>query len=497
MASFAASSTEAKLLEIITSFDSPPPSYLIHDVKNVPILFYVCYIGSTALFDALRQRSFCNIDVNALNSATHSLKGTSPLWAALSMGHTPVAQSLLDCGADVNVMYDPKVAPSPLILAAQNGLQSSVDFILSYLHTHAPTPDFVRSFLSLRLPSADGATALFKASQNGHASIVRSLLSSGASVNAVTLDDHASPLSIASFKGHLSVVSQLLAHPDIKVGKASEDTRLPPLHAAARGGHADCLSLLLARLESSSGDVDAVADGELTALHVACGSSHGDSAVVTLLLVAGADASKACIGSGLTPLMLACGKGHTAVVSLLLSKSQEREAEGKSSLREARSSKEDGLRTPLLFAVESKAHGVVKLLLQNGAHVHAGVTSLSSTAASSSSAAVVGPFTALHIAAVNNDPEMVSLLLAYGADVERRAEWKRPGTTGKVGAVSARAIANQCDFLECSNLLMEASRRTTPIDTSDKNVVVPDCFKEAAAAMDAMALAGKNEKPPK
>jgi hypothetical protein len=88
---------------------------------------------------------------------------------------------------------------------------------------------------------------------------------------------------------------------------------------------------------------------------------------------------------------------------------------------------------------------------------------------------VDGGLTALHMAAINDDPELVKLLLDAGAEVSEKALWKMPGTTGRAGMVTARAIANQRDLLECRKHLMGASVRKEGAEREE----VPEWAKKA------------------
>jgi cytohesin len=85
--------------------------------------------------------------------------------------------------------------------------------------------------------------------------------------------------------------------------------RNTPLHAAATGGHAAVVQVLL----DAGADPNAVQTGQWTALHAAAERGHAE--VVALLLAAGGDRG-ALSASGKRAADLAGEKGHHAVTAL-------------------------------------------------------------------------------------------------------------------------------------------------------------------------------------
>ena len=92
---------------------------------------------------------------------------------------------------------------------------------------------------------------------------------------------------------------------------ACDSTGYTPLHYAARGGHSDCVSLLLRQRAC----VDARTSGGATALHRA--AFTGQTAVCAMLLRANANAS-AQDSDGETPLHKAAAQQHEATALALL-----------------------------------------------------------------------------------------------------------------------------------------------------------------------------------
>jgi uncharacterized protein len=157
----------------------------------------------------------------------------------------------------------------------------------------------------------DGVTALWIASQQGHADVVKLLLSKGAEVNVRRNEDGITAVYIASLNGHADVVALLLENgADVDMKKTTNG--ITALWAASRNGHADVVKLLLEK----GADVN-VKDSiyGVTALYITSQNGHSD--VVKLLLEKGADVNMKEI-DGTTALWIAAQQGHADVVKLLL-----------------------------------------------------------------------------------------------------------------------------------------------------------------------------------
>lgn len=122
--------------------DSSPPSSKppreLPDIQKVPATYYMAHNGYTNLLKLLSTtKYFDKYPPHAMNTTRHTLPGTTPLWAALVKGHIDAAELILALpSTDIKTMYNPKLAPSPLTIAAQNGQAESVKFILGYLKQH-------------------------------------------------------------------------------------------------------------------------------------------------------------------------------------------------------------------------------------------------------------------------------------------------------------------------------------------------------------------------
>jgi ankyrin repeat protein len=148
-----------------------------------------------------------------------------------------------------------------------------------------------------------GFTALHKAVDHCHASVVQLLLKAGAAVDAADAQ-HRTPLHKAADSGHISVVELLLfARATVDDADARGSTAL---HMACGNGHVAVVELLL----DAQAAVNASDEDRWTPLHAAADAGH--SAVAQLLLDA----------QGRTPLQCAACEGRTETVPLLLAAPQ-------------------------------------------------------------------------------------------------------------------------------------------------------------------------------
>lgn len=209
----------------------------------------------------------------------------------------------------------------------------------------------------------NGQTALSWAAREGHATIVKWLLDSGAEIDS--MDNYGqSPLIWAVENEHSEVVNMLLAA-GADVERKDDGKGQTPLIFATRRGHEKIVKSLLswgANIESRDGSY-----GQTPLLWAA---ESGHCAVVKLLLGAGADIEAKDGINGQTPLSSAARKGHLEIVQLLLNRGANTESRDDSYAE-----------TPLLWATGNGHDDVVKLLLVTGADIEAkdryGRTSLS------------------------------------------------------------------------------------------------------------------------
>uniref|UniRef100_A0A8C0D427 Ankyrin repeat domain 17 n=1 Tax=Balaenoptera musculus TaxID=9771 RepID=A0A8C0D427_BALMU len=151
--------------------------------------------------------------------------------------------------------------------------------------------------------------SLAEACSEGDVNAVRKLLIEGRSVNEHT-EEGGSLLCLAGSAGYYELAQVLLAmHANVEDREIKGD--IPPLMAAANGGHVQIVKLLLAH----KADVNAQSSTGNTALTYACAGGYVD--VVKVLLESGASVEDRN-ENGHTPLMEAGSAGHVEVARLLL-----------------------------------------------------------------------------------------------------------------------------------------------------------------------------------
>ena len=346
-------------------------------------------------------------DVNLLQGA----HGTA-LRAAVMGGHANVASILIKYGADVNLRFQEKdyynkSSESILHLAVRTGSLAIVQLLLT-------------AGAELYIDILDEQHVLTAACDAGDVAIVQQLLASGAAVNASgkkrrsyrdIVAEYASPLHMASARGHESVARALLDHGAER--EKEVETSGTPLQAAARAGHLPIVRLLI----EAGVNVDNSSCGE-TALSIA--SSKGHLEVVQELLVVGASiADHPHIPNALAA---ACQGRYHSIIELLLeelSGTVQEKVIGADALSAACTSGDDETVQLLLYhgapsspaifrqACAAGLEGTVRTLLESGLDMN-------------SDDADGGHV--LHVAACHLQSAIVRLLIDRGADVRFQSE---------------------------------------------------------------------------
>jgi len=206
-----------------------------------------------------------------------------------------VVEALLEAGARVTeVDNDGRV---PLVLAAQEGHLSVVRTLIET----AGTP--------LESRGHDGRTALrAAAAADSCFELIRYLVQVGSDVNARDADGRTALYTLA-VEGQLEAAAWLLRAGADPMGTDAEGRTA--LHASAWHGHRDVAALLLDHhIDPDACDVEG-----RTALQSAAWQGH--TSVVTLLLERGASVDRVCL-QGATALCVAAQEGHEGVVRALL-----------------------------------------------------------------------------------------------------------------------------------------------------------------------------------
>jgi ankyrin repeat protein len=256
--------------------------------------------------------------------------------------------------------------------------------------------------------SGDTSTALHWAAQNDDLTVADALIRKGAKVNAVT-DLGITPLWIAASNSSTAMIDRLLqAHADPNIAPQTNGT---PLMIAARLGNADAVKALLDH--GADPNAKEASHGQ-TALMWAVSGRHPD--VVRLLLAAHADVGArtkswtqrvlmccqyyesesdgddTVVKGGYTALLFAAQDGDVATVKMLLAAGAD-----------IKDAAPDGS-SALLIAAHAEQDDVAAALLDAGADPNAAGTG----------------YSALHIAAISGNLALAKALLDHGADIDAR-----------------------------------------------------------------------------
>jgi ankyrin repeat protein len=343
----------------------------------------------------------------------------SPLHASAGNGRLAQVKALISRGADVDAREDD--GWSPLMLAAQNG---HVDVVRELIDNGA----------SVNHMGDDGVTALRQAAQGKHVEIVELLLSHKADPNKMTEEagsalisaitgkpdktedkrnmipimtaliragaridlgdkDRDSPLGLACMAGEIEAARLLLAAgADVNT---ANNSGYSPLTYAAYTANSKLVKLLL----ENHAEVDHRTHNDWTPLQLAAQFLKDETLeVVKLLVEAGADVN-ARTDTNATALHVASQKGDPDILRYLIEKGANVNAKTM-----------DG-RTPLFQAACNRHLEAIEILAAAGADVNIATDDDIQ-------------LNILHIAIVNNDPEMVERFLKLGVDPNAKARGK-------------------------------------------------------------------------
>ncbi|XP_072042762.1 transient receptor potential cation channel subfamily A member 1-like [Amphiura filiformis] len=330
--------------------------------------------GNTALHLAVGNRHVnvakYLIERGAPINCRKTSNGFTPLHQAVIIGQEPLAQMLIDKGAETEVIDNEQM--TPLHRAA---MSNTVDSILL----------LIRQGLCLETKDEDNFTPLLCAAWKGQTEAGRSLLRYGADITAID-KDMKSCLHWAVEMQHLEFAKMLFEHEHgvEKILNWKDRVEQTALHYAAEVGNVEMVKLLI-----ENGASIVVKDGEEKApLHIACQSGHLEC-VETLLQASPIPLNDYDIDD-MTPLLLASANGHHSVVKFLIKMGADI------------ASRNNDRRSPLALAARNNELRVLNALIDNNADVNAMDKDRN---------------TALHLCAQYGHEAPTRLLLNSGADL--------------------------------------------------------------------------------
>lgn len=403
----------------------------------------------------------------------HAGKSTvTPLITSLNNDNLPLASLLLEAGADPDLVVD-EMGVAPIHVAFNKQNQAMMELLLNH------GADLEQTFA--------GSTVLMNAVTQGNTALVDELLERGA--NPSTTTNIGTPALFYAFKfNNRALAARLLdagADADAPIHMHSEKTLL---EWAVSENNRDAVMLLLEQgatvsdsalhtaVSSTGVDMAITAallatgvspDGALEYPNVAAAAKANHLAALTLLLAAGANPSPLASADFNPPLMYAAENDNVAMIDALLTAGAEVDqlsAKGFTSLYQAAyhgkakalerllaaggnpdSQNGDGPFTPLMSAADNGHKEILLQLVTASADVNATTTD---------------GYTALYYAAGSNHADLVTMLMAAGANPEL--------TAGRYQWTAVHKAAQEGNYKVLENLLQygaNANARDTDGDT--------------------------------
>ncbi|KAK4221984.1 ankyrin repeat-containing domain protein [Podospora fimiseda] len=270
--------------------------------------------------------------------------GATALWLACQEGHTDIVRLLLEAGASP-VATALESNRTPFHQACRNGHLEIVKLLLQYR-------------VNINELDKDGAPGLRLACHRGHKEVASLLIKQGADVNAASPKTGRMPLHQACQNGHEEIVRLLVDNYARIDAQLKIHQGVTPLWIASYHGHTTIVSQLLNR-GANPNSVNT--QFGRTPLHQACQNGkediEGHVDIVSTLLAAGADINLQQ-KDGVTALFIAAQQGHAAIVKLLLDNKAKQLPTHRAQTM------------PIHQAATGNHLDIVKLLLEGGADIN-------------------------------------------------------------------------------------------------------------------------------
>ncbi len=380
-------------------------------LTNVVLLVAACMAAAGPIHDAAEQgdleqvKSLLQDDPQLIESQADNDK--TPLHKAAYAGQTEVVKYLLEAGADPAARTDQNSTPAHgaayygheevIALLVEHGAPVNASNNYGYVPLLSACAGghvgIVKRLIAAGAdPNAEtsqGANALLNASASGNIDMFDLLSGSGADMSSADHDGE-NLLHYAAWGGNVDLMQRIIAH-GIDVASVSSHG-VTPLHNAAANCQLEAVKLLL----QEGADILAADDDGQTCLHKAVESGHGDGrpellAVVDFLIERGADVNKAD-AHGATPLFPALWSDNLDVARKLAKAGADPNVH-----------MEDGV-SLLNAALLWEKSDMLQLLLEFGARPDL--------------PRELDGLSALHLAAIGGNSEMVELLLPNTGSVD-------------------------------------------------------------------------------
>jgi len=267
----------------------------------VILFFFTVILLGNDLHDAIQKGDVAKVKTLISNNKElinmKSEKGQTPLHLAAQNGSQEIVDFLISQGADINAKDSE--GNTPLITALTLKKTNTAKFLLS-------------KGADVKIKNAQNQPAVILALMNGLNELIAPILDNGQDVNE-RFEGNLTILLMATITGNKEVIKLLVDRgADINAAAQEGDMTITPLYAAIFLGHTDMADLFLSRgvdkefREKPTGR---------TLLHIATLTGVRD--MVALLVNAGYDVNASDNG-GKTPLHYAAQHGHKKITELLL-----------------------------------------------------------------------------------------------------------------------------------------------------------------------------------